>query len=127
MSATTEATADTPVTPPAEGESPVRHALRRLSFYLRRNWRYYLGWFVAVLFYVAIFVLPLACLVLLRIVLGQRMVPLLAAIKGFFDTWGKRIMVVLLILLGLFLVVDGALYFVTGSPAVPIGWPSNPG
>ena len=46
----------TTIAPPAEGESPVRHALRRLSFYLRRNWRYYLGWFVAVVAYVAIFV-----------------------------------------------------------------------
>ena len=42
--------------PPVEGESAVRHALRRLSYYLRRNWRYYLGWFVAVVAYVAIFV-----------------------------------------------------------------------
>lgn len=80
---------------------------------------------LAVVFYVAIFVLPLVCLVLLRVVLGQRMVPLLAAIKGFFDTWGKRIMVVLLILLGIFLVVDGAFYFTTGTPVVPIGWPDG--
>ena len=36
-------------------ESPVRHALRRLSFYLRRNWRYYLLWFVAVVIYSVIF------------------------------------------------------------------------
>lgn len=39
----------------APGESPVRHALRRLSVYLRRNWRYYLVWFVAVVAYVVIF------------------------------------------------------------------------
>ncbi|MEM9175016.1 MAG: ABC transporter ATP-binding protein [Myxococcota bacterium] len=50
------AVADPPIAAPTEGESPVRHALRRLSFYLRRNWRYYLGWFVAVVAYVAIFV-----------------------------------------------------------------------
>ena len=37
------------------GDSPVRHALRRLSFYLRRNWRYYLLWFVAVAIYAVIF------------------------------------------------------------------------
>ena len=48
--------ATTQLAPPTEGESPVRHALRRLSVYLRRNWRYYLGWFVAVVAYVAIFV-----------------------------------------------------------------------
>lgn len=50
------ADATTTISPPAEGETPVRHALRRLSVYLRRNWRYYLVWFVAVVFYVAIFV-----------------------------------------------------------------------
>ncbi len=43
------------------GDSPVRHALRRLSVYLRRNSRFYLIWFVVVLLYVASFnLLPLA-------------------------------------------------------------------
>lgn len=42
-------------------DSPVRHALRRLSVYLRRNARYYLVWFFVVLLYVASFnLLPLA-------------------------------------------------------------------
>jgi len=36
-------------------DTPVRHALRRLSVYLRRNWRYYLVWFVAVVIYAGIF------------------------------------------------------------------------
>lgn len=43
------------------GASPVRHAIARLTVYLRRNWRYYLGWFLIMLFYVAAFVsLPMA-------------------------------------------------------------------
>ena len=43
------------------GDSPVRHALRRLSVYILRNWRYYSLWLVLVLAYVAAFVaLPLA-------------------------------------------------------------------
>ncbi len=43
------------------GDSPVRHALRRLSVYLRRNARFYLLWFFVVLLYVASFnLLPLA-------------------------------------------------------------------
>ncbi|MGB0621102.1 MAG: ABC transporter ATP-binding protein [Myxococcota bacterium] len=50
------AAAETTITPPAEGESAVRHALRRLSVYLRRNWRYYLLWFVVVILYVGTFV-----------------------------------------------------------------------
>ena len=37
------------------GESPIKHALKRLSVYLIRNWRYYLVWFVAVVFYTVIF------------------------------------------------------------------------
>ncbi len=42
-------------------ETPIRHALRRLSVYLRRNARYYLLWFAVVLLYVASFnMLPLA-------------------------------------------------------------------
>ena len=46
-----------PVTSAAEmGESPVRHALRRLSVYLRRNGIYYTGWTILTLFYVAAFV-----------------------------------------------------------------------
>jgi len=43
------------------GDSPVRHALRRLSVYIRRNWRYYSLWLVLVFAYVATFVaLPAA-------------------------------------------------------------------
>ena len=38
------------------GESPVRHALRRLSVYLRRNSLYYTGWALITLAYVAAFV-----------------------------------------------------------------------
>ena len=38
------------------GDSPVRHALRRLSVYLRRNWRHYLGWFGVTVLYVGAFV-----------------------------------------------------------------------
>ncbi len=47
---------------PAEtGDSPVRHALRRLSVYLRRNWRYYALWYLVILFYAAALnALPLA-------------------------------------------------------------------
>jgi ATP-binding cassette, subfamily B, multidrug efflux pump len=39
------------------GDSPVRHALRRLSVYIRRNWRYYSLWLVLVLAYAGAFVL----------------------------------------------------------------------
>lgn len=35
------------------GDSPVRHALRRLSVYVRRNWRYYALWYVVIVLYSA--------------------------------------------------------------------------
>jgi len=43
------------------GDSPVRHALRRLSVYLRRNARYYILWYGVILLYsAALNTLPLA-------------------------------------------------------------------
>jgi ATP-binding cassette subfamily B protein len=54
--------AGAPVLSGAEtGDSPVRHALRRLSVYLRRNSRYYVLWYLVILFYsAALNTLPLA-------------------------------------------------------------------
>jgi cadmium resistance protein CadD (predicted permease) len=78
----------------------------------------------AVVFYVAVFVLPLTLIVVLRAVVGSRMDGVMLTIKGFFDTWGKRLILVLLILLGLFLLIDGGLYFLRGEPLVPIGYPN---
>ena len=54
--------AGAPVLSRAEtGDAPVRHALRRLSVYLKRNWRYYALWYVVILFYsAALNTLPLA-------------------------------------------------------------------
>ena len=54
--------AGAPVRSAAEtGDSNVRHALRRLSVYLRRNWRYYSLWYLVILAYsAAINTLPLA-------------------------------------------------------------------
>ena len=43
------------------GDSPVRHALRRLSVYLKRYWGYYALWYLVILFYsAALNTLPLA-------------------------------------------------------------------
>jgi ATP-binding cassette subfamily B multidrug efflux pump len=43
------------------GDSPVRHALRRLSVYLRRNWTYYALWYLVIFVYSgALNTLPLA-------------------------------------------------------------------
>ena len=82
------------------------------------------GAVMAVVFYVTIFVLPLSIIVILRAVLGSRMDGVMQAIKGFFDTWGKRLIMVLLILLGIFLIADGVAYFLRGEPLIPIGYPN---
>jgi len=54
--------AGAPVLSQAEtGDSPVRHALRRLSVYLKRNWGYYALWYLVILLYSATLnTLPLA-------------------------------------------------------------------
>jgi len=77
---------------------------------------------VAVVYYVMIFVLPLTAVVLLRALLGQRMDTAVQTIQGFFDSWGKRLLMVLMILLGFVLVVDGVAYFL-GGPLIPVGFP----
>jgi hypothetical protein len=76
--------------------------------------------------YVAVFLLPLALIVLLRVLLGARGDAVMAAIKAFFDTWGRRVILVLMLVLGLLLTVDAVLYFLRGAPLAPIGWPVAP-
>jgi cytochrome c biogenesis protein CcdA len=80
---------------------------------------------VLVAVYVAVFLVPLGLVVLLRALLGARGDGVLAAVKGFFDTWGRRVILVLMLILGLLMTVDAALYFLRGAPLVPIGWPAG--
>jgi cytochrome c biogenesis protein CcdA len=79
---------------------------------------------LAVVYYVTIFVLPLTAIVLLRALLGQPMDAIMQAIQRFFDSWGKRLIMVLLVLLGVILVVDGVAYYL-GGPLIPIGFPGG--
>ncbi|MEZ4291701.1 MAG: hypothetical protein R3E53_14650 [Myxococcota bacterium] len=86
----------------ASEASPVRHALRRLSVYVRRNWRYYLTWFVVVVAYTGVFnAVPL--------VLGW-------AVDGLIDPEVEASVVIrrCWLLLGLAL-VGGVLRFYSGS------------
>ena len=76
--------------------------------------------------YVAVFLLPLGLIVLLRVLLGARGDAVMAAIKAYFDTWGRRVILVLMLVLGLLLTVDAVLYFLRGEPLAPIGWPVAP-
>jgi cytochrome c biogenesis protein CcdA len=73
-----------------------------------------------VLFYNVVFIAPLTAVVLLRSVLGKRSDALLARINVFVSTWGHRVVVWGLILLGGTLVVD-AIGWSFGWPIIPIG------
>lgn len=73
----------------------------------------------ALAFYNAVFVAPLFAIVALRLILGERSERLLGAIKRFFDTWGHRIVVALLFVLGAVLVADGIGWFL-GWPLIPV-------
>ncbi len=80
------------------------------------------GSVLAVTFYVALFILPLSLLVLLHRLMGKRLDGFMLGCQRFFETTGKKLMKIGMILLGLIMVVDGIAYFF-GSPLIPIGYP----
>jgi len=73
----------------------------------------------AVLVYVVVFLVPLATLVLVRAALGKRGDVVMDKVKVFFDRWGPRILMVVLVGLGAVLVVDGVM-FLFGHPLLPV-------
>lgn len=73
----------------------------------------------AIVFYNVVFIVPLLGIVALAAALGERSKQILESIKGFFDRWGKRLIVVLLLGLGLVLVIDGVGWFL-GRPLIPV-------
>ncbi len=73
----------------------------------------------ALVFYNVVFVLPIAAIVFLRVVLGNRSQPLLDGIKRFFDTWGQRVIVALLVVLGVVLILDG-IGWLLGYPLITV-------
>jgi hypothetical protein len=73
----------------------------------------------ALVYYNAVFVAPLFAIVALRLVLGGRGDRVLDAVKRFFDTWGHRVIVALLFILGAVLVADGIGWFL-GWPLIPV-------
>ena len=74
---------------------------------------------VALVFYNVVFLLPLLGIVVLDAALGERSKPILDAVKGFFDRWGRRLIIGLLLALGFVLVVDGIGWFLD-SPLLPV-------
>ena len=80
------------------------------------------GMVLAVSFYCAVFILPLALLVVLHRLLGERLDGFLQGCRDFFETTGTTIMKTAMILLGLILIADGVAYFIA-EPLIPIGYP----
>lgn len=74
---------------------------------------------IVLLVYNVVFILPLVAIGAVSLALGDRSKRLLDGIRGFFDTWGTRIIVVLMVLLGAVLVVDGVGWFL-GTPLIPV-------
>ena len=69
--------------------------------------------------YNIVFVAPLAAIVALTLVLGERSQRLLHNIRGFFDRWGQRLIVSLMLVLGALLIMDGVGWFL-GTPLIPV-------
>jgi cytochrome c biogenesis protein CcdA len=65
----------------------------------------------AIVYYNIIFVSPLGAIVAIRVMFGERGQEILEAVKRFFDKWGQKLIVSLLVGLGLFLVADGIGWF----------------
>jgi threonine/homoserine/homoserine lactone efflux protein len=78
-----------------------------------------IGMVLAAAYYVALFVLPLSMLVVLRAILGSRGDAIMRRIKEFFDSWGRRVLIIVLVGLGVVLVVDG-IAFLMGHPVLPV-------
>jgi small neutral amino acid transporter SnatA (MarC family) len=70
-------------------------------------------------FYVVAFVVPMFVLLFIRIALGKSADAIFDAIDRFLGTWGRRIIMVLLIGLGAALLLDGIGWFL-GWPLLPV-------
>ena len=70
-------------------------------------------------YYNFVFVFPVAAIVVLRLAFGERSQRVLDGVKRFFDRWGQRVIVALLMTLGAILVLDGVGWFF-GYPLIPV-------
>lgn len=77
------------------------------------------GELIAVLFYNVVFVAPLAFVLVLRIVSGDSVEPLLRRVGEVMGTWGRRLIVGGLIVVGLAFVADG-IGWLLGQPLLPL-------
>lgn len=73
----------------------------------------------ALVFYNLVFILPLATLLLVRMILPARSKAIFHFIASVFDCWGRRFGEVMLLLLGAILVADAIGWFI-GYPLLPV-------
>lgn len=71
------------------------------------------------LFYNALFILPLFSAILVRVVLGERSVPMLNRINDIVTRVGRRVLIVALVIAGAVLIIDGVGWFL-GHPLLPV-------
>ena len=74
---------------------------------------------LAVVFYCVVFLVPLTTLVILRLVLRERSEPIFAWVVSFTERWGRRIILIVLVVVGAALVADGIGWFF-GRPLLPV-------
>ena len=77
------------------------------------------GAVLAMLFYNAVFLLPLAAVPVLRILLRERSQPIFDAVDRFLEVWGQRVVTVILLVLGGVLVADAVGWYL-GRPVLPV-------
>ena len=77
------------------------------------------GMVVAISFYDLVFVAPLIAVIVLARALGEKGKEILARINRFFEVWGRRVTVILLVALGFILVADG-IGWLMNAPLLPI-------
>jgi hypothetical protein len=75
---------------------------------------------VLLLFYVFVFTVPLATIVVIRFATGDRSEPIFNAINRFLSAWGKRLVIIVLFVLGFALLADG-IGWLLGRSFIPIG------
>lgn len=71
------------------------------------------------LYYNVIFILPLVALVIIRVVLRDRSERIFDAINRFLAKYGRRAIIIIMLILGLILLMDGIGWFM-GYPLIPV-------
>lgn len=74
---------------------------------------------LAVLFYNVVFLVPLGTLLIVRLVLRERAEPIFAWVVSFTERWGRRLVLVILLVVGAVLVAD-AIGWLLGRPLLPV-------